>query len=109
MLNIIVQYYNDSNPERQAEIDACFRRNLDCPWVKQLHNLVEPQTCVPAWLQEHPKYVETRLTNRLTYADAIEYGNETLNGERICLMNADTFVDAESPWFEVKDLSLIHI
>ena len=48
MLHIIVQYYNDSNPERQAEVDdACFRRNLDCPWVTQLHNLVEPYTVVP--------------------------------------------------------------
>ena len=42
MLNIIVQYYNDSDPERQAEIDDAFRRNLECPWVTQLHNLVEP-------------------------------------------------------------------
>ena len=51
MLNIIAQYYNDSNPERQAEIDDAFRRNLDCPWVTQLHNLVEPETDVPDWLQ----------------------------------------------------------
>ena len=34
MLNIIAQYYNDSNPERQTEIDDAFRRNLDCPWSR---------------------------------------------------------------------------
>ena len=104
MLNIIVQYYNDSNPERQAEVDDAFRRNLDCPWVTQLHNLVEPETDVPDWLEAHPKYVERRLLGRLTYLDAIEYGNECLKGERICLMNADTFVDAESPWFHVREI-----
>ena len=104
MLNIIAQYYNDSNPERQTEIDDAFRRNLDCPWVTQLHNLVEPETDVPDWLAAHPKYVERRLQGRLTYLDAIEYGNESLKGERICLMNADTFVDAESPWFHVRDI-----
>ena len=104
MLNIIVQYYNDSNPERQAEVDEAFRRNLDCPWVTQLHNLVEAETDVPDWLAAHPKYAERRLEGRLTYLDAIEYGNESLKGERICLMNADTFVDAESPWFDVRDV-----
>ena len=78
MLNIIVQYYNDSNSERQAEIDEAFRRNLDCPWVTQLHNLVEADTFVPDWFEAHPKYVERRLQGRLTYLDAIEYGNETL-------------------------------
>ena len=103
MLNIIVQYYNDSNPERQAEVDDAFRRNLECPWVTQLHNLVEPETDVPDWLAAHPKYAERRLEGRLTYLDAIEYGNESLKGERICLMNADTFVE-ESPWFDVRDV-----
>ena len=104
MLNIIVQYYNDSSPERQAEVDDAFRRNLDCPWVTQLHNLVEPETVVPDWLEAHPKYVERRLLGRLTYLDAIEYGNECLKGERVCLMNADTFVDTESPWFHVREI-----
>ncbi len=105
MLHIIVQYYNDSNPKRQAEIDACFQRNLECPWVTKLHNLVEPYTVVPEWLELHPKYVEHRLESRLTYADAIAYGNAQLQGQFICLMNADTFVDAESPWFQIRDIS----
>lgn len=47
MLHIIVQYYNDPDPERQAEIDDCFQRNLSCPWVKEVHNLVEPDTGIP--------------------------------------------------------------
>jgi hypothetical protein len=102
MLHVIVQYYNDPNPERQAEIDDCFQRNLSCPWVEEIHNLVEPDTVMPEWLVEHPKYVEKRVTKRLSYAQAIDYGNQKLIGKRICLMNADTFVDAESPWFEVK-------
>ena len=105
MLHIIAQYYNDSNPERQAEIDACFQRNLECPWVTKLHNLVEPSTVVPEWLELHPKYVEHRLESRLTYADAIAYGNAQLQGQSICLMNADTFVDGESPWLQIRDIS----
>ena len=104
MLHIIAQYYNDSNPERQAEVDEAFRRNLDCPWVTQLHNLVEAETDVPDWFAAHPKYAERRLEGRLTYLDAIEYENESLRGERICLMNVDTFVDAESPWFDVREI-----
>ena len=105
MLNVIAQYYNDSNPDRQAEIDACFQRNLDCPWVTKLHNLVESYTVVPEWLELHPKYVERRIEGRLTYAHAIDYGNQDLIGQSVCLMNADTFVDAESPWFQIRELS----
>ena len=48
--------------------------------------------------------MERRLLGRLTYLDAIEYGNECLKGERVCLMNADTFVDTESPWFHVREI-----
>ena len=83
MLNIIVQYYNDSNPERQAEVDDA-RRNLTARGSRSF-NLVEPETVVPDWLEAHPKYVERRLLGRLTYLDAIEYGR--MPQGRACLLD----------------------
>ena len=56
-------------------------------------------------MELHPKYVERRLDGRLTYALAIEYGNAELIGQSCLLDEADTFVDAESPWFHVRDIS----
>ena len=43
-LHILVQYYADSAPSRQAELDYCVRRNLKNPQVAAVHAFVEVGT-----------------------------------------------------------------
>lgn len=69
----VIQYCNDSRPERQAEYDDCVRRNLDNPWIAGVHGLVEPNTEVPNWLANHAKYRERRIVLCLSRH---EYGGE---------------------------------
>lgn len=98
-IHLVVQYCNDRRRRRQAEFNDCVRRNLDNPCVAALHNLVEPETEVPDWLAGHPKYRERRIGHWLTYRAALDYANETLAGETVCLANLDIFLDGpDSDW-----------
>jgi len=101
-IHLIVQYYNDSNPERQAELDFCVQANLENPHVINLHNLTEPSTIVPEWLSSHSKYVECRVDNWLTYKTAIDYANDNLPNQNVALTNLDIFFSPNSKWNEMK-------
>lgn len=101
-VNVLVQYYNDPNPERQAEIDYCFRYNLENPCVHKLVHFNEPGTKVPDWMSNHPKYVSVSSKDRLTYKQVFEYASKTLkDGSFVVVMNADIFLTKESPWNEM--------
>lgn len=110
-IHLIVQYYNDKDTLRQDEIDYCFKANLENPYVVKLHNLVERSTIVPDWLKSHPKYMEFRVDNWLTYKQVFDYTNDTLPvGSIACLCNADIFLDHSSNWLDtvqMLDMSIV--
>ena len=97
-LHLLVQYYNDADPLRQREIDVCFEKNLANPHVAGMVHFQEPQTQLPPWLAEHPKFSAILHDGRLTYASAVEYANQHLVGQLVCLANADIFLHPHSPW-----------
>lgn len=102
ILTLLVQYYNDPNPERQAEIDYCFRYNLENPFIKRVVHFNEPKTTVPDWLSKHPKFVSVACKDRLTYKQAFEYASKKLKDNSfVAVMNADIFLTKESPWNEM--------
>lgn len=102
ILTILVQYYNDSNPERQAEIDYCFRYNLENPCVHKLIHFNEPGTKVPDWMLNHPKFVLVPSKDRITYKQAFDYASKNLkDGSFVTVMNADIFLTKESAWNEM--------
>jgi hypothetical protein len=103
-LHILIQYCNDPRPARAAEYDECVRRNLTNPYVKRVHNLVEPHVVVPEEFKRHPKYVEHGLPRWMTYADAFAYANERLVGEVVCLCNLDIVLDPTSNWDEAAEM-----
>lgn len=106
-IHLIVQYYNHRLPERQAEFDYCLRRNLDNPFVSQVHNLVDPETTVPAEFRQHPKYNEQNEPGqRLTFAAALDYANRDLVGQIVAIANLDIFLDESAPWDRAE--ALIH-
>jgi hypothetical protein len=110
-IHLISQYYNDSNSDRQDEIDYCFKANLANPHIAKLHNLVEKDVTVPDWLKDDPKYVEHRVDGWLTYKETFDYANENIAPDSmVCLANADIFLDHGSRWRDAKtllDLSIV--
>ena len=110
-IHLISQYYNDSNTDRQDEIDYCFQANLSNPHIAKLHNLVEENVLVPDWLKNDPKYVEHRVSGWLTYKQTFDYANENISPDSmVCLSNADIFLDHSSRWNDAKkllDLSIV--
>ena len=105
-IHLIVQYFNDHRPKRQAEFDDCVRRNLGNPWIAGVHGLIEPDTEVPDWLAGHAKYREQRIDHWLTYRTALDYANEALAGETVCIANLDIFLDADdTDWSATEALN----
>ena len=100
-LVILVQYYNDTNNERQKEIDFCFKQNLQNKWVKQLIHFNENDTKLPLWLQNHPKFKCITDQKRLTFNNVFEYANTNLVNEMVCVCNADIFIHYKSNWTEL--------
>lgn len=103
-LNLIVQYCNSDNPERQKEYDFCVHQNLNNPHIAQVFNLVEPQTIVPDAIREHPKYAERKISHWLTYDAAFRFANEVIGPEAFCcLCNLDIFLDIDTDWSKAFD------
>lgn len=114
-LNLIIQYYNDSNENRQKELDFCVQANLENPHVSKVHNIIiNNSVVIPEWLKNHAKYVQgTGKTNndekaRMTYEDAFNYANEYCekngNGEKMTFMLCylDIFLDHGCKWGETE-------
>lgn len=102
-IHIIIQYYNDKNPERQKELDSCILNNLSNPYVDTVHNLVEENTVTPEFISTHPKYKEKVIKNWITYKDAFDYANEHLVDKIVCLCNLDIYLDTNTDWSTVHD------
>ena len=97
-VHILCQYYNDKNLERQREIDTCFRHNLANKNVASIVHFQEECTELPLWLKNHTKFHSTTCNERLTYKHAIDYANEFLKGELVCVCNADIFMYDQNDW-----------
>jgi len=98
-LHVIVQYYNDRNPERAQEIDTCLRFNLANPHVLKVHVLLEHGILLPSDIQSHPKLEAVQHGKRLTFKAAFEYASSTLpSNSSAALINGDIYLDHDSPW-----------
>jgi hypothetical protein len=103
-LNLIVQYYNDPNPSRAAELEYCLRANLSNRWIEKVYNLIEAGVQVPEAIRRHPKYVEVPVNSWLTYKKAFSFANKNLAGKYCCLLNLDIFLDHTCNWAEAHEL-----
>ena len=98
-VHIVVQYYNDGNPLRAREIDACLRFNLENPHVVQVHALLEPGARVPLDVASHSKLHIVPDHPRLTFKAAFEYASNTLpKNTTVALINGDIYLDHDSAW-----------
>jgi len=104
-LNVILQYCNHPNPERQKELDYCVLKNLNNSYVEFVHNLVENKTNVPSEIKNHPKYKEYSCNHWLKYKDIFDYSNKYLQGKLTVTCNLDIFLDQYySEWDKIGEL-----
>eukprot|EP00658_Telonema_sp_P-2_P025692 TRINITY_DN20348_c0_g1_i3.p1 TRINITY_DN20348_c0_g1~~TRINITY_DN20348_c0_g1_i3.p1 ORF type:complete len:283 (-),score=66.80 TRINITY_DN20348_c0_g1_i3:93-941(-) len=100
-VHLLLQYYNDRYPPRQAELDAALRFNLHNPHVLQVHNFLEPGTVLPEWAALHPKMraLRRKEAGRFTFKQAFEYASASLpKGSTAVITNLDIYLDYASPW-----------
>jgi len=91
-INLIVQYYRGTNPDRQAEIDFCLSANLQNRFIDQLHLLTEEEMDLAAFPAQG-KIVQTVIGERLTFEHVFRYAN-SLNGNNVWIAsNADIYFD----------------
>jgi hypothetical protein len=105
-LHLVIHYCNHRLPERQAEYNYCVLRNLNNPQIKKVHDLVDPQTKVPAEIRQHPKYVQSPLPGEwVSYKDLLQFINRELPGEVVCIANLDIFLDdSKTDWAEAAKI-----
>jgi hypothetical protein len=106
-LHLICKYCRHPLAARQAEYDFCIRANLNNPYVKKIHVLVDPGLQVPEDIRNHPKYLEAAHPGSwLSYEDAFSYANKNLAGEVVCISNLDIFLDdAGTKWEDALALT----
>lgn len=102
-INMLVQYYNDKNDERQKEIDHCLSTNLLNPDIAKIYNFCEPKTKLPVKFTGNVKLIHLENENRLSFRRAIEFANENLVGEICCISNSDIFLSHQSRWSNLTD------
>lgn len=111
-MNLIIQYYNDKNLERQKEYDFCLEMNLKNPAIKKIYNIIEKETIVPEKFINNKKLVNLpfdysksgNVDGRLTFKYAFEFAKDNIKSDEIiCIINLDIFVEHSIEWLNLKE------
>ena len=110
-MNVIIQYYNDKNLERQKEYDFCLEKNLNNPAIKKIYNIIEKETVLPERFTKHEKIVNIpfdyskngNISGRITFKYVFEFAKKNIEkNEIICIVNLDIFFDYSNEWKNIK-------
>ena len=102
MLTVILQDYNEPSESRRAEYDACIAANLNNHAVGTVLNCCEQGYRNPKF-EHHPKMKFQPLDKRMTFRDAVEVSNTTLDNDTlVVLVNLD--IHLTSAWEHAKAL-----
>lgn len=82
---LLINYYQDSNPERQKEYDYCLHLNVLNPLIKSIIVFHEHGVKIP----EKKKIISKIVKNKPTFSDFFKYGNQ-FKGIKI-LANLDIY------------------
>jgi len=91
-IHLIAQYYRAGSVERQGEIDACLRENLQNSLISMIHLLTEEDFDYSRF-PNSDKIVQTVIGERLTYERAFKYANAWPEPVIWMLSNADIYFD----------------
>jgi glycosyltransferase involved in cell wall biosynthesis len=116
-LNIILQSYNETLPERRLELEYCIKANLDNSYIAKVHDFgFQSEKYLPEYITKHKKYIKsinatagtnTNANNKwLTYETAFKYSSDIDNikkyGSYWGIINCDIFLDSQSQWTLIK-------
>lgn len=92
---LITQYYTPEKGRRRAEIDACLKKNVECPLVDKIV-LLNERPCLSREMRD-PKIEEHVVGKRLTYAVVMRWIYEKVPKDTlIAFANADIFLEGDS-------------
>eukprot|EP01126_Amoeba_proteus_P007142 TRINITY_DN12544_c0_g1_i3.p1 TRINITY_DN12544_c0_g1~~TRINITY_DN12544_c0_g1_i3.p1 ORF type:complete len:522 (-),score=91.66 TRINITY_DN12544_c0_g1_i3:68-1633(-) len=93
VINLVVQYYKDTSPQRQKEIDDALDLNIRCTAIDLIHLLLEHESDLPEKYRNQPKLKVSLLGSRWLFSDAFKYCNQNLKGQVCIVANSDIFFD----------------
>lgn len=88
-MKLIVNYYKDSNPVRQAELDECLQLNINNSNIDKIYLLVDDENFLS--YSNLRKIIPIRVYKRPTFTELFEVAN-MLGGIKI-IANADIYFD----------------
>ena len=107
-INIITQFYIDSNPIRQKEIVACLKANYDNPFIDKIF-LLNERIYTPSELGVVPQFnkiIQININTRLKYQDVFSFiTNHEIKGYNI-FMNSDILLDSTIQHLRYTDIHL---
>jgi hypothetical protein len=98
---LILQYYLDTNLERQDEIDACLHYNATNPFIDKIIVLVEDGRCEINEFKNRFKEdkIEAFLFPRIKFNNFFEFCREKINHNYICaICNNDIILSKTIDW-----------
>lgn len=105
-INIITQYCNHKDRNRQNEFDICVLQNLNNKYIENVYLLNEPNIITPKSISEHPKCVIVPVDRWLTYKMAFDFSYNRLLGKVCILCNLDIFIDPNTNWKTIESTIL---
>lgn len=82
--NLIINTYNENNPERRAEILSCIKKNLENPHIKKIHVFHEGDINADLWqfMQENSEKISIvrNLESRPSFRSIFTYCYEEIHG-----------------------------
>lgn len=90
-ITLFTPYFAARTPERQAELDLCLRRNLDCASLARVVLLVDDGHEPPV---QDPRLDIVEIPRRPTYRDWIDLSLKHAGGGVSILANSDIYFDA---------------
>lgn len=106
MIDLLIQYCNHANSDRQAEFRQCVRLNLNNSWISNIWDLVEPHTEIPSEISNHPKHHTIKIKQWLTYEIALAFARDNLRGKLVALSNLDIILSFTANWKSAAQLVL---
>jgi hypothetical protein len=107
-INLVVQYYRCSDPDRKKEIDFCLSANLDNRFIDKVHLLVEEEMDTTAFPSQG-KILQVVIGERMTFERVFLYANDVdPEGFDIWITsNADIYFDETLQYLHDADLKRV--
>jgi hypothetical protein len=97
-MHLLIGYYEDSNPGRQAEYLQCLRRNAQHAGISRITVFIEDGSTATGLRKKDPIFTHEKIRlvphrRRVTYSHLFAYANDALAGCLVIIANADIFFD----------------